>query len=985
VTVRHRNASSYLECKHCIAACLVGRYVALSPCDLTVSEQEINQEIKQERDKMSKNLTRKGLAFGALLALGASVIAGTPAHAAPSGLTLASSYGTSLNTILGQAFDINLTAAGTTTGTSDAIKYYIEGAKAADINAVYGRGVSDVTTAASGASSVAYAASVGTVASVDDAAKTAVIGGATKTSTTGALVTAGVRNQLRISLNSTNITSTTTIKVTPFLDNVVADGKVTAGTSEVAGNTLSITFVKASEITATTKLSAPALGATSLSATVTLDKDINLEQLRWYDDAIATSNAADSTKEDNSVLSVEFKSAGSAVSENWARYNSSKAAAYAKTSGSVTVTANTLYTAQAKIAGAKSGDVVSASAATGSVNIDETSVGAAKLTATKNENVKAGSISDSTVADNYTVRTGATAVSFTTEAINKLNDDTSAALVSVGAGVPARITLTADATNYATGSTYTISGKSVTKKSESTTIDTTTNADGKVVFDLTGTGAVNDVVTVKVEVLDEGAWVKVEGSSHWIKTITWKDSAALHLVTTNVGGAGIQNVKGGGSYTLNFTLADEFGKLYTGDRRVYLYASSTSAGALASVADQYATFSGGKASITLNDANAGSSANTATYDVIAQVRKLSGSSWVIDSTVAVADNDDYALSGAGSDDSNGKVSIYPVSSNTVGFLTINKTGDPTISYKTFASLDGRVDTNTFSASSLETAVEIDGVAYDANGTKLPGTPVTISGAGILFRAETASNTAQDVFGLGSVTVLTDADGKYFVKAYSNKAGEQVITATAGTVSKTTTPKWAAAVVNKATAGYAITITAPTSAAPGTTAPVVVKLADKYGNPVKTDGTSASFTVRVTGAGSPSSFTAATNSDGELKFNQVIGSGETGSFKVEVTFDGDAATNTIASITKSATVAIAAPAVVVVEPVSKIGTANGRIYANVKDGKGSVVTVRIANKWFTKTALNNDYTFSFKNKKGAKVSVKVYVDGDLSASKTITVK
>jgi hypothetical protein len=40
----------------------------------------INQEKKETY--MSKNLTRKGIAFGALVALSASVIAGTPVNAA---------------------------------------------------------------------------------------------------------------------------------------------------------------------------------------------------------------------------------------------------------------------------------------------------------------------------------------------------------------------------------------------------------------------------------------------------------------------------------------------------------------------------------------------------------------------------------------------------------------------------------------------------------------------------------------------------------------------------------------------------------------------------------------------------------------------------------------------------------------------------------------------------------------------------------------
>jgi hypothetical protein len=56
---------------------------------------------------MSKNLTRKGLAFGALVALGSSVIAGAPAHAAGE-LNLQPSTGSSYGTIIGETFKLSV-------------------------------------------------------------------------------------------------------------------------------------------------------------------------------------------------------------------------------------------------------------------------------------------------------------------------------------------------------------------------------------------------------------------------------------------------------------------------------------------------------------------------------------------------------------------------------------------------------------------------------------------------------------------------------------------------------------------------------------------------------------------------------------------------------------------------------------------------------------------------------------------------------------
>jgi hypothetical protein len=401
---------------------------------------------------------------------------------------------------------------------------------------------------------------------------------------------------------------------------------------------------------------------------------------------------------------------------------------------------------------------------------------------------------------------------------------------------------------------------------------------------------------------------------------------------------------------LNFALYDNFGGLYQGTDR-YIQVSGGSV----------VKFVGGKASVTRTDSNVAAATNTLYYAVSSS------------STVSAPSSSDYT------------VNVYAQTSLTPGFVTASKSGSPVPGVATFAAHDARSNATAFAFDStdLGTNAVVSGTVLSAAGAALKGVPVTISGTGMLI-VDGYENAADDeVSGVGSLTVMTDDSGAYSVKVYSNKAGKQDVKVTAGAVSATTTPEWAAAA---ATTAEAITITAPATTAPGTTAAVVVKLTDSKGNAVKTDGSTAvSFTVRVSGAGTPGTINEYTNADGETRFNVVVGSGETGSFKVTVTYDADKAGTASAPITKEATVTVAAPVVVVAEPVSKVGTANGRVYVNVKDGKGSVVSVKIGSKWTTKTALNNDYTFSYKNTKGKKVAVKVYVDGDLSAAKTITVQ
>jgi hypothetical protein len=178
----------------------------------------------------------------------------------------------------------------------------------------------------------------------------------------------------------------------------------------------------------------------------------------------------------------------------------------------------------------------------------------------------------------------------------------------------------------------------------------------------------------------------------------------------------------------------------------------------------------------------------------------------------------------------------------------------------------------------------------------------------------------------------------------------------------------------------VSVSGPATLVPGRTATITVKALDEFGNAVNLGANDDDITVTLAGPGYLSSYPTVLT-EGSATFTLIVGSSEAGTAVITAKADlgaSDAISGTLSTV-------VAAATAVVVEPTSKIGTANGRVYVNVKDGKGSVVSVKIGSKWTTKTALNNDYTFSYKNKKGAKVSVKVYVDGDLSASKTITVK
>ncbi|MEY4061298.1 MAG: hypothetical protein RIQ31_960, partial [Actinomycetota bacterium] len=150
---------------------------------------------------MSKNLTRKGLALGAIVALGATVFAGSPAFAANE-LNVAPAAGTSYNAVAGSVFNLTTTfAPGFTPSSYAQLKYIVK----TDANSAitYGVGVAAVTAPATAQA-----------VSLSSAAVTATGAGATTVNYLG--------------LKATDATVSSSVEVTAFVD-ANNDGAVTAG------------------------------------------------------------------------------------------------------------------------------------------------------------------------------------------------------------------------------------------------------------------------------------------------------------------------------------------------------------------------------------------------------------------------------------------------------------------------------------------------------------------------------------------------------------------------------------------------------------------------------------------------------------------------------------------------------------------------------------------------------------------------------------
>lgn len=206
---------------------------------------------------MSNNLTRKSLAFGALVALASSVIAGAPAQAAGE-IIVAPTAGTAYTTFSTEAFTVATSfAPGYTPASYAQLKYQVESTGA-----------------------IKTGAAVGTVPATVSAAAVTALTATTLTSGKAVVASASTVGTdyrvLAVSLDTpvAATTATTTVTVTAFVD-ANNDGALTAGEWNAAQT---ITFKKYSEIVPTVALTPVLAGDLSVKATATYT-GINTEMI----------------------------------------------------------------------------------------------------------------------------------------------------------------------------------------------------------------------------------------------------------------------------------------------------------------------------------------------------------------------------------------------------------------------------------------------------------------------------------------------------------------------------------------------------------------------------------------------------------------------------------------------------------------------------------------------------------------------------------
>jgi hypothetical protein len=281
------------------------------------------------------------------------------------------------------------------------------------------------------------------------------------------------------------------------------------------------------------------------------------------------------------------------------------------------------------------------------------------------------------------------------------------------------------------------------------------------------------------------------------------------------------------------------------------------------------------------------------------------------------------------------------------------------------------------------AVTVTGkVASSVTGVSFGAAVVTLSGpSNILF-----SNGAVDA--RGGLTLVSDANGEFAVNLYSTSAQtDSVITVTSMGVSSTTKVSFVGAGIGE---GTSLVVTMPAAVKPASTFQVKAKLSDVFGNGVATTG--GAIKVTYTGAGIVfGTLPTDTDANGELMFSVLLGSNDTGSVNVTVSYDQNADSDYLDAkdLVTAGTTAITATGLVAgsSDTIVNVGTFSGKLVVYALNAAGSEVSYKIAGKWVTQV-VTSDLLQRYDRVVGAtgrSIKVDIYVDGVLKVAKSVVTK
>jgi len=265
-------------------------------------------------------------------------------------------------------------------------------------------------------------------------------------------------------------------------------------------------------------------------------------------------------------------------------------------------------------------------------------------------------------------------------------------------------------------------------------------------------------------------------------------------------------------------------------------------------------------------------------------------------------------------------------------------------------------------------------------SKVTGSPVVLSGAGLIFQDTTTLATASD-----TITVLSNSvDRSVKFKVTALKSGTYTLTATAGTATTTSLIVVAPVFDN---AGSTLTFDT-TQITPGSTKFVTGTVLDVNGNPVDTTQGNADLVITFAGdAGIPVGTTPTeTDADGKFRVAVLTSSGDKGTFTITATYRKfGAASAAVNKVTTVQSVTIGAAEVAASDQKLTVGSFKGYVAIYALNYTGQKLSAKVAGKWLVQEDLTRFQRVVRNTGAGYTIKVDLYIDGVFVRSETVVTK
>jgi len=582
-------------------------------------------------------------------------------------------------------------------------------------------------------------------------------------------------------------------------------------------------------------------------------------------------------------------------------------------------------------------------------------------------------------AETVVALTGTKALNFT---ISSYTD--SARTIASGSGVPVTVTLT-DTNNGLGTSTITAGGKSLDVSGTAISFTLTTNSSGQIAFTVTADKAAKGEMFTMTAV---GSTTAVSLDS---TTVKWEDASFTLLPAVD----GNFSIAPSGSIAVDYTVVDQFGNL-AGSEYQLAMTRAPIAGVAANRdrAAEYASWSyvapvstTGRASATIVDNGLAATEGSDTVTVSLQKAATAGGAFIAvpNSThtfVLTYENDLAAMTATALVNNNGIANTALTAQEPLKLETIalksydSRTGGSKPLYVTDGTGGlGNIPTSASGVTPVTYGtgmLRVFGQVKSASNSGVSGVAVKLSATGASF-ANAATLAASTLILNDSITVFTDATGSYEAFVRSSVAGTQAISVNAQGVLASSNVRFQVS-TGVATA---LTISGPTSVAPGARADIVVAVVDKFGKAVT--GLAVNFSDNGPGVLNASAVNTDLFGNAQVTLTTLAAESGTTVVTAYATIGG-----VITVVTHTITVGTTAS---VSDVVVNVGSFNGKLVVYALNAAGNKISYKIAGRWVVQNP-SSDSLQRFDRMvgaTGATVLVDIYVDGVKKLSKSVVTK